>query len=237
MRDLDESVADWRCALLANGLQDGDLLEELESHLRDAIDDELAKGATAAEAFALAIAQIGQPEILHQEFDKLGCLSLAQQKLKQAFLILAGVPQACLNPAMNSSSNSPNIEPAWATYCKSGTFAGPAIVLWTATTIFVLPKLEQICRDAGLGSDLSFWKVTHSNFALMILFRDYGIYCLAALVAAFALLEWRSARWPRYRRAALGAGAFLLNLAVLISIFVLIITATAAAPALLQHAR
>jgi uncharacterized protein YbaA (DUF1428 family) len=69
------------------------------------------------------------------------------------------------------------------------------------------------------------------------IFREYGALCLAALVLAFVLLEWRSANWPRYRRATLGIGAFLLNLVVLVSIFFMIITATAAAPGLLQHAR
>jgi len=51
------------------------------------------------------------------------------------------------------------------------------------------------------------------------------------------LLEWRSASWQRYRRATIGIGAFLLNLTVLVSIFVMILTALVAAPALMQHAK
>ncbi|HEX5176336.1 MAG TPA: hypothetical protein VFV83_04860 [Chthoniobacteraceae bacterium] len=238
MRDLDSSIGAWRRDLAASGLRDEELLAELEGHLRDEIAHQISTGSTPAEAFAFAAAQIGQPRLLHGEFAKLGALYVTQQKARQALRILAGIPHPHVNnPAMNLSSASANLEPAWATYFKHGIFAGPAILFWSASTVFVLPKLEQICRDAGLTSDLSLWKATHSNFTAMILFREYGLYCVAGVLVAFALLEWRFEKWPRYRRAALGVGAFLLNLAVLLSIFVMIITATAAAPALLHHAR
>jgi hypothetical protein len=242
MRDvdvnLDFAIARWRQALASSGLRDAEVIAELESHLREEIAQQMSTGTTQAEAFAFAAAQMGQPQLLNSEFDKLGALYVTQQKAKQTLRILAGIPHPHLdNPAMNLSSPSANIEPAWASYFKHGIFAGPAILFWSASTVFVLPKLEQICRDAGLTSDLSLWKATHSNFSAMILFREYGFYCLAGVIVAFALLEWRVEKWPRYRRAVLGAGAFLLNLAVLLSIFVMIITATAAAPALLHHAQ
>jgi hypothetical protein len=32
-----------------------------------------------------------------------------------------------------------------------------------------------------------------------------------AIVLLLALLEWRSSKWPRYRRATVGIGTFLLN--------------------------
>jgi len=49
-------------------------------------------------------------------------------------------------------------------------------------------------------------------------------------------LEWCSSQWPRYRRATIGIGAFLLNATVLISITTMVISALIAAPALLHHA-
>jgi len=237
MREVDPWIEKWRRELAATGLRDEELLAELESHLRDEIEHQLSTGTAVSAAFDSAVAQIGPPTALHGEFDKLGVFHPVQQKAKRALLTLAGIPQSHFNTVMNSSVNTTNIEPAWATYFKNSAFAGPAILLWAASAVFVLPKLEQICRDAGLGGDFSLWRVTHSNFAAMQLFREYGIFFIVAVTVIFALLEWRSVRWPRYRRVTLGMLAFGLNLIVLLSVFVMIITATAAAPALLQHAR
>lgn len=236
MFNLDRAIADWRRHLALNGLHRPELLDELECHLRDDIENNLGAESTLKDAFAHATARIGQPTLLRCEFNKLSVLQLLHERTKQAFLILAGIPDSYLAPSMKSSS-TPTFEPAWATYLKNGAFVGPALFLWTAATIFVLPKLEQICRDAGVASDFALWRITHPNLTAMILFREYGALCLAALVFTFVVLEWRSANWPRYRRATLGIGAFVLNLIVLVSIFVMIITATAAAPGLLQHAR
>ncbi len=71
----------------------------------------------------------------------------------------------------------------------------------------------------------------------VLLCREHVIIISGAVLFMFALLEWRSSKWPRYRRATLGFVVFLLNLVVLISIFMMILTATVAAPALLHHAR
>ena len=48
--------------------------------------------------------------------------------------------------------------------------------------------------------------------------------------------EWRFC-WPRYRRVTLGLGTFVVNSIVLLSIFLMILTAVMAAPALLHHAK
>ena len=238
MREVDPWIEKWRRELAATGLRDEELLAELESHLREEIEHQLSTGTAVSAAFPLRDRAIRTAHGLARvEFDKLGAFYPVQQKAKRALLTLAGIPQPHLNTAMNSSVNTTNIEPAWATYFKNSAFAGPAILLWAASAVFVLPKLEQICRDAGIGGDFSLWRVTHSNFAAMQLFREYGIFCLVAVAVIFALLEWRSVQWPRYRRVTLGMLAFGLNLIVLLSVFVMIITATAAAPALLQHAR
>jgi hypothetical protein len=236
MFSLDRAIADWRGHLAHYGLHSAELLDELECHLRDDIENSVSAEMTLEEAFADAALRIGQPTLLRGEFNKLSVLQLFHERTKQAFLTLAGIPDSYLNPSMKTSS-APTFEPAWATYLKNGAFVGPALFLWTATAIFVLPKLEQICRDAGVSSDFAIWRITRSNFTAMILFRDYGALCLAALLVGFVVLEWRSANWPRYRRATLGIGAFALNFFVLVSIFFMIIAATAAAPALLQHAR
>ncbi len=55
------------------------------------------------------------------------------------------------------------------------------------------------------------------------------------LTLTVIVLEWRSTKWPRYRRATIGAMAFVLNTIVLLSFFMMFLTALVAAPALFQH--
>jgi hypothetical protein len=56
----------------------------------------------------------------------------------------------------------------------------------------------------------------------------------AAVIAGIVLLEWRSSRWPRYRRSSVGVAAFFTNTVILVFITVMFMTALMAAPALLR---
>jgi hypothetical protein len=143
-------------------------------------------------------------------------------------LTLAGIPNQYLNEPMNSSST--NIEPRWATYLKGAAFMAPAIILWALSVVYVVPKLEQISLDAG-GHPLP------TLIRMMLSLGRNGFVVSVVLLLGLVLLEWRSSGWPRYRKAAIGVGAFFLNTVVLISIFMMVVTAIVLAPALMQHAK
>jgi len=67
MRDLEERIEEWR-----DGLQvSGELMEELEGHLREAIDAKLKEGKSAEEAFRLAVSEMGAPEKISAEYLKM----------------------------------------------------------------------------------------------------------------------------------------------------------------------
>jgi hypothetical protein len=155
--------------------------------------------------------------------------------MKHALFTLAGIPNHYLTTSM-STSNS-NIEPGWATYLKATTFLVPAVFLWALSIIFVVPKLQQISLDAGLPGASSFWNLAQSNFTTTSFFRDNWFFMGVAMVVILVLLEWRFTKWPRYRRATVGVGTFVLNSVVLLSIFMMILTAIVAAPALMHHAK
>jgi hypothetical protein len=59
----------------------------------------------------------------------------------------------------------------------------------------------------------------------MIGLTELRVYILGGIILALSLLEWRSLRWPRYRRATIGLGTFLLNSIILISIFTMVVVA------------
>ncbi len=226
MFNLNEKIAEWRRQMLAAGIKTPVPLNELENHLRDDVEQQISAGLSAQQAFEAAVQGIGQAAVLEREFDKVGATKQAQARVKRAILTLAGIPNHYLNPPMNTSHS--NLEPAWATYLKAAAFLVPAVFLWAISVVFVMPKLKQICGEAG-GLALP------AIIRIMIGLAENGVLIAGAIILMLILLEWRSSKWPRYRRAAVGIGAFLLNSVVLISIFMMVVTALLVAPALLHH--
>src|SRR5215203_949451 len=71
MFDLEASIAQWRRKLQAAGLLQFATLYELETHLRDEIARQLQMGSDIQQAFDSAVAEIGDPNALNNEFAKL----------------------------------------------------------------------------------------------------------------------------------------------------------------------
>jgi len=68
MFDLDPAIAEWRRQMAAAGLHTPAVLDELESHLRDATEHHIRSGSTPAEAFASAVRELGTAEALQAGF-------------------------------------------------------------------------------------------------------------------------------------------------------------------------
>jgi hypothetical protein len=226
MFNLDQAIADWRQEMAQTGLAN-DVLDELESHLRDDLDAQLRSGMAPEDAFKVAAGRVGDARILNHEF---ATSVSAADRLKSLLFTLAGIPNQTLATTMNTT----RIEPAWATYLKATTFLIPAIFLATVSAIFVVPKLQQICRDAGLPTATAgtFWNLIFSSIQMMLTLSNYGIAIAGGTIVLLLLLEWRFAQWPRYRRAAVGCGAFVLNSLVLFAFFMMFLAAIVAAPGL-----
>src|SRR5713101_4834439 len=112
MFNLDESISEWRRQMLAAGIKTPVPLNELESHLRDDVEQQMRSGLGAQQAFEAAVQGIGQAAVLECEFDKVGGTKQAQERVKYAILTLAGIPNHYYNTPMNTSHS--NIEPGWA---------------------------------------------------------------------------------------------------------------------------
>jgi hypothetical protein len=72
MFDLENSIADWRQQMLAAGIKTPVPLEELESHLREEIEQQMKSGLSEREIFNSAVQNIGQAGLLKTEFKKAG---------------------------------------------------------------------------------------------------------------------------------------------------------------------
>jgi len=217
MFDLEQSIAEWRRQMLAAGITTPAPLEELEIHLREAVESQMRSGLGAQEAFETAVRQIGQTGALQTEFAKVG--GTFYEQLKQLFRAIAGIPDYQLATNMNSSLQ--NFEPRWATYFKTIAFILPAIFLWVCCLVVALPKLKAMCEV----SDTPVPKPIQAALVLSDLFKENFFAVSIPIVFALVLLEWRSRWWERRRRLVFGVAAFVFNSTVLIIITAMLVFA------------
>jgi hypothetical protein len=72
MFDLEQAITEWRKQMFASGIKTPVPLKELESHLREDIEQQNKSGANPQQAFEIAVQQIGQAEPLKEEFRNAG---------------------------------------------------------------------------------------------------------------------------------------------------------------------
>jgi hypothetical protein len=225
MFDLEHAVADWRQQMAESGVSQSQILDELESHLREEFESRLASGLQDRHAFDAAVRTIGHAEVLKHEFAKTVTVG---ESLKQVLFAFAGIP----NHNLATNMNTTHTEPAWATYLKAAAFLLPALILTTLSAIWVVPKLQQICANAALPEAAAgaFWNLTHSSIQFMLLVLDQGLIILGSVALLLCLCEWRFRGWARYRRATIGFGTFVINTLVLLALFMMFLAAIVAAP-------
>src|SRR6266567_1694238 len=71
MFDLDQAIAQWRRQLTAEGVSSPDVLDELENHLREDVQQQMTAGLSARQAFEAAVREMGDASSLKAEFSKL----------------------------------------------------------------------------------------------------------------------------------------------------------------------
>ena len=86
MFDLEQSITNWRRQMLAAGIKTPVPLEELESHLREEIEQQTKSGLNEQKAFEISVQRIGQPKLLKTEFKK-----SERTFMKRTMIILVGI--------------------------------------------------------------------------------------------------------------------------------------------------
>ncbi|PWU09820.1 MAG: hypothetical protein C5B50_26550 [Verrucomicrobia bacterium] len=72
MFNLNQAIAEWRRQMASAGITSAEVLDELVSHLRDDVEEQVRTGANAEKAFASAVRRIGPAAALKTEFAKSG---------------------------------------------------------------------------------------------------------------------------------------------------------------------
>jgi hypothetical protein len=229
MFNLEQAIKEWRRQMIAVGIKSPHVLDELESHLREDLERRERAGLTPELAFENSAQQIGAAELLKPEFRKIGRISAWSEYVKHFIQTLAGIPNPTFVTTMNTMESHSHLEPRWATYLKSATFVLPAVCLWTFSTIFLFPKLNEICQHAGVRIP--------GVYGLMLFLSQYSLILLGAFAVMIGLLEWRSERWSRYRRVTFGVGVFVVNSIAILLITGMVVLALISASQLLQGAK
>jgi hypothetical protein len=71
MFNLETAIVQWRHQMSGSGVRNGRLVE-LESHLREHVQEQVARGVAQEKAFAVAVQALGDPRILAREFGRAG---------------------------------------------------------------------------------------------------------------------------------------------------------------------
>ena len=120
----------------------------------------------------------------------------------------------------------------WSIYLKGAVFLAPPVLIWTALMVFVVPKVKQICADAGVGP-ITNWPFR--IFSVSDFVQDNWLVMAGLLIAVVVLLEWKSTLWGRWRNWTIGTGVFLINTAVLFGLASLLIVTAIAGPMLIHR--
>jgi hypothetical protein len=101
MFNLEQSISEWRGQMLSAGVKNPDIVDELESHLREDWARRVQSGESEQQAFQGAVQGVGQASLLKDEFAKLGGKKLAWlRKLK-------GIMAGAFDPVPSLSAFTP----------------------------------------------------------------------------------------------------------------------------------
>src|SRR4051794_16250609 len=91
MFDIDTQIQEWRRSVLAHLGDRGDVVDELEAHLRDDLDRRIRSGVAPEQAWADARAQLGDPRQLAGEFAKVSGRAWLPARIAAIGVIAAGL--------------------------------------------------------------------------------------------------------------------------------------------------
>src|SRR5262252_7635172 len=100
---------------------------------------------------------------------------------------------------MNATSSDTLLEPRWLTYAKASLFAFPSVIAWGFACIFLVPKAQEISRNAGVPPFEFGWPWPATFFLV-----HWGRSILLAGILMFVLLEFIAPWWRRRRRLTVG---------------------------------
>ena len=184
MRNLEQSIAEWRKTMMTAPNVGRETLDELENHLRENVDQLVRSGMTEAEAFQQAVTQLGAAPTIASEFLKLNQSTWLPVKVAIGIGVAAGLALAVMLIAGFGAGRLSFL-------LASHVFA----VTLGYTTTFLVGALGICFVSQRCFSDFSPLRVRSLTRVTFIL----G--CVAAGLTAVGLIlgmVWAKAEWGRY---------------------------------------
>ena len=97
MFNLEQSISEWRGQMLSAGVKNPDIVDELESHLREDWARRVQSGESEEQAFEGAVQGVGQANLLKHEFAKLSERKWAWLRKLKGIMAGAFVPVPSLS--------------------------------------------------------------------------------------------------------------------------------------------
>ena len=97
MFNLEQSVSEWRRQMQSVGVKNSDIVDELESHLREDLARRVQSGESEEQAFEGAVQGVGQASLLKHEFAKLSGKKWAWLRKLKGIMAGAFVPVPSLS--------------------------------------------------------------------------------------------------------------------------------------------
>jgi hypothetical protein len=97
MFNLEQSISEWRGQMLSAGVKNPDIVDELESHLREDWARRVQSGESEEQAFAVAVQGVGQASLPKHEFAKLSGKKWAWLRKLKGIMAAAFDPVPSLN--------------------------------------------------------------------------------------------------------------------------------------------
>src|SRR4051812_13138644 len=97
MFNLEQSISEWRRQMQSVGVKNPDIVDELESHLREDLARRMQSGESEEQAFEGAVQGVGQASLLKHEFAKLGGRKWAWLRKLKGVIAGAFVPAPSLS--------------------------------------------------------------------------------------------------------------------------------------------
>jgi hypothetical protein len=116
--NLEQSIMEWRQGMLAKGIGSPIPLEELESHLREEIEQRVQFGLKEPEAFEITVQQFGRAQVIKTEFEKIG-ETTRKERMKKIIIIGNGIGGVLIGLAL--------IMPALAQYQNAGAMTNESV--------------------------------------------------------------------------------------------------------------
>lgn len=87
MFNLEDAISNWRRQMTAAGVKSPEVISELESHLREDVEQQTCLGVTAEQAFANSVVRLGQAGTLKAEFAKSKTAPESLDRFRLAFCL------------------------------------------------------------------------------------------------------------------------------------------------------